>query len=99
MAPRFKTKKHTLSGGWESLQSIFAAQDLIVDDYIGAVTVRAARANVGDTYWADSDGSEGGFLGAREAAHFELDGKFVRAPEILFKGTVGEIIYLTYLAP
>ena len=42
MAPRFKTKKHTLSGGWESLQSIFAAQDLYIDDYIGAVTVRAA---------------------------------------------------------
>jgi hypothetical protein len=99
MAPRFKTKLHTFSGSWESLQGIFAAQDLLTDDYTGSFSVRAARTNIDDVVWADSDGGEGGFLAPTEAAAVELDNKFVRATDVFFRSTAGHKAYFTYLAP
>jgi hypothetical protein len=99
MSARFKTKLHTFSGSGETLQAIFSAQGLLADDYVGAFTVRAHRDNLGDVTWSDTDGSAGGFLSSGESASVELDGKFVRAPEIQFLGTAGDKAYFTYLAP
>ncbi len=99
MAARFKTKKHTFDGSWESIQSVFSAQDVTTDDNLGSFTVRAARSNAGDVFWADSDASEGGFCGPGEVMGMELDHKYVGSADVFFKSASGNVGYFTWLAP
>jgi hypothetical protein len=102
VSARFKTKLHTLDGTWQALGgtaagAIWAVLDDDMD--IGAVGMRAHWANTGKVYWADSDGSEGGYLGATETAGLQLDHKFVYVRDFFLKGTSGDKVFLTWLAP
>jgi len=97
MSARFQTRKHTLDGTWEVLNSIFTALDDDMD--IGAIGLRASKSNAGDVFWADSDESEGGFLSPGDAAGLELNQKFVYVRDFFLKGTVGDVLFITWLAP
>jgi hypothetical protein len=94
VAARFKPKAYTLtSTAAVSLSTILASPN---DDYVGSITVRAAKANVGDVFWGDGT-ALGGYLQPKEAASFDLAGKFVSCKDIYFNGTQGDSIYITVI--
>lgn len=102
MSARFKTARHTLTGSWEPLGgtaagAIFPELDDSMD--CGAIGLRAYYTNAGDIFWADEDGSEGGYLRPGDASGIELHDKFVYAKDFFLKGTVGDEIFITWLAP
>jgi hypothetical protein len=97
MAARLKTIKYTIPvSGEASLSTILNSP---LDEFISSVTFRAAAANAAALTWrAASGGSDGGYLEAREAASFDLSGKFVKAENIYIAGTAGDIVYITVIS-
>jgi len=94
VSARNRTKLFTLTSTQHSLSSIL---DDARDSYVGSITLRAHKSNVGDLTWADPDGDPGGYLEPREAASFDLTGKFVGTDKWLLGGTVGDKVYITVL--
>ena len=94
MAARNKTKLFTLTATSHSLAEIL---DSAQDSYVGSITLRAGPTNAGVLTWSDSTGDPGGYLEAREAASFDLTGKFVATSAWLIQGTIGDKVYVTVI--
>jgi hypothetical protein len=94
MAARNKTKLFTLTSTSHNLADILASPN---DSFVGSLTLRAAKTNVDDITWADVDGEAGGYLEAREAASFDLIGKFVSTSSWVLGGTPGDKVYITVM--
>jgi hypothetical protein len=94
MSARNKTKLFTLTSTSHSLADILASPN---DSFVGSLTLRAAKTNAGDLTWADTAGDPGGYLEPREAASFDLTGKYVATSSWLLQGTIGDKVYITVI--
>ena len=95
MAARFKTVAHTIGASPATLESIINSAG---DTFISSLTLRAGKSNGSDVTWLDSAGAIGGYLEAREAASFDLTGKFVKTTDIKIAGTAGDLVYITVVS-
>jgi hypothetical protein len=93
MASRFRTRNHTFTTTDEITLSAIVGTSL--DEFVGAVSLRAWKSNVDDVFWEDEDGEDGGFLMPREAASWELGGAFVKSTDIAVRGAIGDTVYIT----
>ena len=96
MAARFKTVAYTLTGVATPLSDIINSAG---DTFVSSLTLRAAKTNVADVTWTDSSGgATGGYLEPREAASFDLSGKFIKTTDIKFNGTLNDVVYITVIS-
>lgn len=96
MAARFKTVAYTLTGAATPLSSIINSAG---DTFVSSLTLRADQANAGEVNWYDSaTGAIGGYLEAREAASFDLTGKFIKTTDLYLNGTANDVVYLTVIS-
>jgi len=97
MAARLKTIKYTIPAAGES--SLATILNSPLDLFISSFTLRAAAANAAALTWRDaSGGPDGGYLDPREAASFDLSGKYVQASNLYIAGTVSDIVYITVIS-
>lgn len=95
MGARFKTVAYTLVGSPIQLADILNSAG---DTYISSMTLRAGKTNSGDVTWVDTGSAGiGGYLEPREAASFDLAGKFIKTSDILISGESGDIVYITVI--
>lgn len=93
MAHKPVTREYTIpAGGSVSLATIFGRAG---NTWIGWVTVRAGRDNMEDVYWADEDGSRGGYLGPAEAATMNFGEGQALIQNIVFTGQANDTIFVT----
>ncbi len=96
MAARFKTTLYTLTASPVSLETILNSAP---DTFVSSVTLRAGATNGGSLFWRDSaTGANGGYLEPREAASFDLSGKFIRSSDFFLYGTAGDTVYITVMS-
>ena len=95
MASRFRTRNHTFTTTDEITLSAIVGTPL--DEFVGAVSLRAAKNNVDDVFWEDEDGDDGGYVMPREACSWELGGAFVKASDIAVRGAIGDTVYITVI--
>lgn len=95
MAARFKTVAHTLTGTATPLSDIINSAG---DTFISSLTLRAGKSNGNDVTWTDTANAVGGYLEAREAASFDLAGKFVKTTDILIGGSASDVVYITVIS-
>lgn len=95
MGARFKTIAYTIGAAPASLESIVNSAG---DTFISSLTLRAGKQNVADIRWTDSAGAIGGYLEAREAATFDLAGKFIKTSDLYIAGTASDVVYITVIS-
>jgi hypothetical protein len=93
MSARFRTRKHTFADA--NPISLSTILDSSLEEFVAAVSFRAWKQNVDDVFWRDEDAEDGGFLGPREAASWELGGAYVKTSDVYLQGTTGDIVYIT----
>lgn len=93
MSARFKTKQYTFVSS--SPVNAYVMLGSPMDEFISTMTVRAGKDNLDIVYWQEPGGTKGGYLEPREAASFDLTGKYVSGKHVEFVGLAGDSLYLT----
>jgi hypothetical protein len=95
MSARFRTRTHTFADTDDVALSVILGSTL--DEYVGCVSFRAWKNNVGEVFWRDDEGQDGGYLVPREASGWELGGAYVKASDLFLRGSAGDTVYITVI--
>jgi len=91
-AVKLVTKSYTVTAAAVGLHTILGYRPGI---WVRSVTLRAARANSGDTYWSDPQLDSGGYLSPGEAATIDMGEGMGFADEVWINGTAGDKLYIS----